>query len=68
VTGIIYPPQLAIVGFGRIVERPWVVGGAVLPRSVVHISLAADHRATDGHEGALFLESVADKLAEPEKL
>lgn len=68
VTGVIYPPQLAIIGFGRIVERPWVVNGAVVPRSVVHISLAADHRATDGHEGALFLAAIADKLMEPEKL
>lgn len=68
VIGVIYPPQVAIVGFGRILERPWVVQGAVAPRSVVHISLAADHRATDGHAGALFLANVADKLAEPEKL
>lgn len=68
VTGVIYPPQLAIVGFGRVVERPWVVERAVVPRSVVHLSLAADHRATDGHEGALFLARVAENLMSPEKL
>ncbi len=68
VTGVIYPPQLAIVGFGRILERPWVVSGAVVPRSVVHLSLAADHRATDGHEGALFLASVESWLMKPEDL
>lgn len=68
VTGIIYPPQLAIVGFGRICERPWVVSGAIVPRSVVHLSLAADHRATDGHEGALFLSTIDSILSNPEKL
>jgi pyruvate dehydrogenase E2 component (dihydrolipoamide acetyltransferase) len=65
VTGIIYPPQVAIVGFGRVVERPWVVGGSVLPRPVVHLSLAADHRATDGHAGALFLAAISELLREP---
>lgn len=68
VTGVIYPPQLAIVGFGRVLERPWVEGGAVVARSVVHVSLAADHRATDGHEGALFVSAIAELLTEPDKL
>ncbi|HVU00323.1 MAG TPA: dihydrolipoamide acetyltransferase family protein [Polyangiaceae bacterium] len=68
VLGVIYPPQLAIVGFGRILLRPWVVDGAVAPRSVVHLSLAADHRATDGHEGALFLARIAENLEKPEAL
>jgi pyruvate dehydrogenase E2 component (dihydrolipoamide acetyltransferase) len=68
VFGVIYPPQVAIVGFGRIVERPWVVDGKVVARSVVHLTLAADHRATDGHRGALFLAAVAQKLMEPERL
>jgi pyruvate dehydrogenase E2 component (dihydrolipoamide acetyltransferase) len=68
VIGVIYPPQLAIVGFGRVVERPWVVEHSVVARSVVHLSLAADHRATDGHEGALFLARVADNLTNPEQL
>jgi hypothetical protein len=47
--GIIYPPQVAIVGFGKIVARPWIVDGSVVARSVVTITLAADHRASDGH-------------------
>jgi pyruvate dehydrogenase E2 component (dihydrolipoamide acetyltransferase) len=68
VIGVIYPPQTAIVGFGRIVSRPWVVGDAVVSRPVVHVSLAADHRATDGHAGALFLAAIADRLTEPERL
>jgi pyruvate dehydrogenase E2 component (dihydrolipoyllysine-residue acetyltransferase) len=66
--GIIYPPQVAIVGFGKVVARPWVVDGAVGPRSVVTITLAADHRVSDGHAGALFLAEIGKVLGEPEKL
>jgi pyruvate dehydrogenase E2 component (dihydrolipoamide acetyltransferase) len=65
VFGVIYPPQVAIVGFGRIVERPWVVDGAVVPRRVVTVTLSADHRVSDGHRGALFLEAIADLLQRP---
>jgi pyruvate dehydrogenase E2 component (dihydrolipoamide acetyltransferase) len=68
VWGVIYPPQVAIVGFGRIVTRPWVVDGRVTPRPTVCITLAADHRASDGHRGALFLERIGELLAEPAKL
>ena len=66
--GIIYPPQVAIVGFGKVVERPWVVDGAIGPRSVVTITLAADHRVSDGHAGALFLAEIGKLLQEPDKL
>jgi pyruvate dehydrogenase E2 component (dihydrolipoamide acetyltransferase) len=65
---IIYPPQTAIVAFGRIAERPWVVSGALAVRSVVQAALAADHRATDGHSGARFLALIDQLLQEPEKL
>jgi pyruvate dehydrogenase E2 component (dihydrolipoamide acetyltransferase) len=65
VFGIIYPPQVAIVGFGRIVERPWVVDGQVVPRPVVTATLSADHRVTDGHRGGLFLAAVERLLQEP---
>jgi pyruvate dehydrogenase E2 component (dihydrolipoamide acetyltransferase) len=65
---IIYPPQVAIVGFGRIVERPWSVDGRVVSRPVVTATLAADHRVTDGHRAALFLAAVDGLLQEPEKL
>jgi pyruvate dehydrogenase E2 component (dihydrolipoamide acetyltransferase) len=65
---IIYPPQTAIVGFGRIAERPWVVDGALAVRSLVSASLAADHRVTDGHVGARFLNQIDDLLQEPEQL
>lgn len=66
--GIIYPPQVAIVGLGKVVSRPWVVDGAIGPRSVVTLTLAADHRVTDGHAGALFLAEIGKLLQEPEKL
>ena len=68
VFGIIYPPQLALVGFGKVVERPWVVDGNVVARPLVTATLAGDHRATDGHRGALFLDAVARLLQQPEKL
>lgn len=66
--GVIYPPQVAIVGFGKIVTRPWVVDGAVGPRPIVTIMLAADHRVSDGHAGALFLAEIGKLLQEPDKL
>ena len=66
--GIIYPPQVAIVGFGKIVTRPWIVDGAIGPRSVVTITLSADHRVSDGHAGALFLAEIGRLLQEPDKL
>ena len=66
--GIIYPPQVAIVGFGKVVQRPWVIDGAIGPRSVVTMTLAADHRVSDGHGGALFLAEIGRLLQEPDKL
>jgi pyruvate dehydrogenase E2 component (dihydrolipoamide acetyltransferase) len=66
--GIIYPPQVAIVGFGKVTTRPWVVDGAIGLRPVVTITLAADHRVSDGHAGALFLAEIGRLLQEPEKL
>ena len=68
VFGIVYPPQVAIVGFGRIAERPWVVDGAVVPRPLVTATLAADHRVTDGHRGGLFLAALERLLQAPERL
>jgi pyruvate dehydrogenase E2 component (dihydrolipoamide acetyltransferase) len=66
--GVIYPPQVAIVGFGKVAERPWVVGGQVVPRAVVTATLSADHRVSDGHRGGLFLAAVDRLLQEPGKL
>ncbi|HEU5262312.1 MAG TPA: dihydrolipoamide acetyltransferase family protein [Gemmatimonadales bacterium] len=68
VFGVIYPPQVAIVGFGKVVERPWSVSGRVDSRPVVTATLSADHRVSDGHRGGLFLAAVAALLQEPGRL
>jgi pyruvate dehydrogenase E2 component (dihydrolipoamide acetyltransferase) len=68
VFGIITPPQLALVGFGTPLERPWVVDGKVVPRPLLTATLSGDHRATDGHRGALFLAAVDRLLQQPEAL
>jgi pyruvate dehydrogenase E2 component (dihydrolipoamide acetyltransferase) len=66
--GIIYPPQVAIVGFGKIVQRPWSVDGQVVSRPVITATLSGDHRVTDGHRGGLFLAAVDRLIQEPDKL
>jgi pyruvate dehydrogenase E2 component (dihydrolipoamide acetyltransferase) len=68
VFGVIYPPQVALVGFGRVVERPWVVDGQLTTMPVVTASLSADHRVSDGHRGALFLAKVGALLQQPQML
>jgi pyruvate dehydrogenase E2 component (dihydrolipoamide acetyltransferase) len=67
--GVIYPPQVALIGFGRIETRPWATDDATLsPRPVMTATLAADHRVSDGHRGALFLLEIEKRLNEPEAL
>lgn len=68
VYGVIYPPQVALIGFGKIVERPWADNGGLYVRRVLHATLSADHRASVGHRGALFLAALDRLLQEPEKL
>ncbi len=68
VYGVIYPPQVALVGFGKIMEQPWAENGMLGIRPVLTTSLAADHRATDGHRGAQFLEALNQYLQKPEEL
>jgi pyruvate dehydrogenase E2 component (dihydrolipoamide acetyltransferase) len=68
VTPIIFPPQVAIVGCGATVERPWVVDGQVVPRPVMRVTLGGDHRVSNGHLGARFLSALDRLLQEPEKL
>jgi pyruvate dehydrogenase E2 component (dihydrolipoamide acetyltransferase) len=68
VHGVIYPPQVALVGFGRIIERPWASGGLLGVRPTVRATLAADHRATDGHEGSKLLATIDRLLQAPEAL
>lgn len=66
--GVIYPPQVAIVGFGKPTVRPWAVDRALVACNVVTITLAADHRVSDGHRGALFLADIGRRLRAPEAL
>jgi pyruvate dehydrogenase E2 component (dihydrolipoamide acetyltransferase) len=68
VFGVIYPPQVALVGFGRIAERPWADGGAVIAMPTLTATLCADHRVSDGHRGALFLARLRELLQRPETL
>jgi pyruvate dehydrogenase E2 component (dihydrolipoamide acetyltransferase) len=68
VLGVIYPPQVAIVGFGRVQERAWAEGGMVGARPLVSATLAADHRVSDGHGGGLFLAAIDGHLQRPEEL
>jgi len=68
VFGVIHPPQVALVGFGKVVERPWAVEGLVEARPVVTATLSADHRVSDGHRGAVFLSAIERRLRVPEAL
>lgn len=68
VFGVIYPQQVAIVGFGRPAERVVVVDGGIRVATTVHASLAADHRASDGARGALFLAEINRLLQQPDEL
>lgn len=65
---IIYPPQVAIVGCGQVRPRPWVVGGAVVQRQLLDVTLAGDHRASDGRTGAQYLAQLESLLSQPEAL
>ncbi len=68
VFGVIYPPQVALVGFGKMIDQPWAENGMIGIRPVLIATLAGDHRASDGHKGALFLEALNKNLQEVEKL
>ena len=65
---IIPPPQVAVVGAGSVVRRPWVVGEGLAVRRTITLTLAGDHRASDGHRGALFLAALDRLLQTPEAL
>jgi pyruvate dehydrogenase E2 component (dihydrolipoamide acetyltransferase) len=68
VFGVIYPPQVALVGFGKIVERPCVSEGQIVARRNLTATLSGDHRVSDGHRGGLFLVAVERVLQEPGQL
>ncbi|HJV35256.1 dihydrolipoamide acetyltransferase family protein [Geomonas sp.] len=67
-TPIINWPDVAILGFGRIVERPWVHRGQIAIRKILPLSLTFDHRATDGAYAARFLGKVLHYLEDPGRL
>lgn len=68
VFGVIYAPQVALVGFGQVIERPWAENGLLGVRRVVHATLSADHRVSDGHIGGRFLTAISNYLQEPASL
>jgi pyruvate dehydrogenase E2 component (dihydrolipoamide acetyltransferase) len=68
VLGVIYPPQVALVGFGAVTPRPWAVDGLLGIRPLVTVTLAADHRATDAATGARLLKAIDRILQSPEDL
>ena len=68
VYGVIYPPQLAVIGLGAIVDAPWAEGDALCVRKVMQATIAGDHRATDGRIGAQFLDKLNQFLQNPEEL
>ena len=65
---VIYPPQVAIIGFGTIRPRPWVIDDRIEPLPALTATLGADHRASDGHRGALLLARIAELLQDPKSL
>ncbi|HEU5036544.1 MAG TPA: dihydrolipoamide acetyltransferase family protein [Nocardioides sp.] len=67
VYGVIHAPQVALVGVGKVVERPWAADGMVGARPVTEMTLSADHRVTDGFTGARFLALVDEHLQHPEE-
>jgi pyruvate dehydrogenase E2 component (dihydrolipoamide acetyltransferase) len=66
VHGVIYPPQVALVGAGTVIPQPWVVDGRVEVRPVLALTLAGDHRVSDGRRGGRFLLTVERVLQETE--
>ena len=68
VFGVIYPPQVALVGFGRIAEQAWARDGILGVHPIMTATLAADHRATDGRTGGQFLDALNHLLQKPEAL
>ncbi len=68
VFGVIYPPQVALVGFGKPTQRVRAADGGIRIATTVQATLAADHRASDGHRGALFLAAINQLLQEPDLL
>jgi pyruvate dehydrogenase E2 component (dihydrolipoamide acetyltransferase) len=65
---VIYPPQVAIVAFGKAMARPWIVGDRVEPRTVLTATISVDHRVVDGRRAGQFLSAIERRLLAPEQL
>jgi pyruvate dehydrogenase E2 component (dihydrolipoamide acetyltransferase) len=65
---IINYPEVAILGVGRIIDKPWVMGGELAVRKVTELTLTFDHRVCDGGTAAGFLRYVADAIEAPTSL
>ncbi|WIX82534.1 dihydrolipoamide acetyltransferase family protein [Amycolatopsis carbonis] len=65
---IINHPEVAILGIGRIIDRPWIVDGQVVPRKITELTLAFDHRVCDGGTAGGFLRFIADCVESPLRL
>jgi pyruvate dehydrogenase E2 component (dihydrolipoamide acetyltransferase) len=65
---IIIPPQVAMVAFGKIIDEVVAIDGEPAVHPIIHVTLAADHRVTDGHTGGLFLTTLDRLLQKPEEL
>ena len=68
VFGVIFPPQVALVGIGKVTEKPAAINGLIGARPAVVTTLSADHRASDGYTGARYLTALSDLLQRPEEL
>lgn len=68
ISGVIFPPHVAIIGFGAIRQLPWAENGTIEARPAVTVTLAADHRATDGYSGSRFLKELKRYLSKPDEL
>lgn len=66
--GVIFPPQVALVGIGAPGLRPWVIDGTVAPRQLVTLTISADHRANDGRQASRFIAEFNSLLSSPEAL
>lgn len=67
-TPIINHPDIAILGTGKIAERPWIKDGQIQIRKILHLSLTFDHRVADGWEAAMFLNKVISYLEDPARI
>jgi len=68
VYGVVYPPQVALVGFGRLTQRPWAEDGRMWVADTLTVTLSGDHRVSDGRRGGLFLAKIRDLMQQPDEL